>query len=77
MKEEDGGTPTKPNHLLRPRGSVRHIVQCYICHLTARLYSVKLSLFSIIGVLHRTGDSNLGEIKPPDKPVLLLGAVES
>ena len=38
---------------------------------------LSLASYFIIGVLHRSGDSYLGESKPPDKPVLFLGTVES
>ena len=62
MKEEEGGTLTKPNHLLIPRGSVRHVLYS-VKFATLLLDYIQLSLasYSIISVLHRSGDSYLGE----------------
>ena len=45
MKEEDGGTLTKPNHLLLPRGYVGHIVYSVI-FATIMLDYTQLSLAS-------------------------------
>ena len=62
MKDEEGGTLTMPNHLLLPRGYGGHIVYSVI-FATFMLDYIQLSLTSyfIIGVLHRSGETYLGE----------------